>query len=83
MKRPTLEDLKDEDAGGGIGSYYVGEFGRSINDVSRSVHAMRFQMVTEIQRLRALLNGRDDFIVSKGLWQEFCDQLPKSGSKPQ
>ena len=31
----------------------------------------------EVARLEALLKGRDDFIVSKGLWQEFCDQLPK------
>ena len=25
--------------------------------------------------LKRLLDGRDDFIVSKGLWGEFCDSL--------
>jgi hypothetical protein len=29
----------------------------------------------EIERLQKLLNGRDRFIVSRGLWQDFVDQL--------
>lgn len=29
----------------------------------------------EIERLRKLLDGRDDFIVSKGLWMDFTGQL--------
>ena len=30
---------------------------------------------TEIARLQSLLAGRDEFIVSRGLWLEFCGQL--------
>ena len=28
-----------------------------------------------IERYQSLLNGRDDFIVNKGLWSEFTDSL--------
>lgn len=30
----------------------------------------------EIERLEKLLNGRDDFIVAHGLWEEFVATLP-------
>lgn len=35
----------------------------------------------EIEQLRRNLNGRDDFLVNKGLWQEFVDDLPRQ-SRP-
>ena len=31
----------------------------------------------EIDRLQSLLNGRDNFIVSEGLWLKFVDTLPR------
>lgn len=31
----------------------------------------------EIERLQKLLISRDEFICSKGLWQEFVNQLPR------
>ena len=34
------------------------------------------RQAAEIERLRNLLNGRDDFIVGEGLWPKFCDGLP-------
>lgn len=34
-------------------------------------------LLEEIERWRALLDGRDQFIVNQGLWQKFCDSLPK------
>jgi len=33
------------------------------------------ELSEEVQRLRMLLDGRDDFIVSKGLFEEFAGQL--------
>jgi hypothetical protein len=33
------------------------------------------RQAAEIERLRRLLNGRDDFIVAEGLWQKFCDAI--------
>jgi hypothetical protein len=35
------------------------------------------RVAEEIERLTKLLNGRDDFIVSKGLWSEFTDSLSR------
>ncbi len=35
----------------------------------------------EIERLRALLNGRDDFIVDRGLWSDFVAALPGSNEQ--
>lgn len=32
-------------------------------------------------RLQELLNGRDDFIVRKGLWTEFTDELRANSTK--
>jgi hypothetical protein len=31
----------------------------------------------EVARLQRLLDGRDKFIVDRGLWQDFVDQLPR------
>lgn len=39
--------------------------------------ALDEEAAEEIERLRANLNGRDDFIVDKGLWSEFMDTLPR------
>jgi hypothetical protein len=36
------------------------------------------QEITEVQRLRSLLEYRDEFIVSQGLWQTFVDGLPRA-----
>jgi hypothetical protein len=35
-------------------------------------------MRAEVQRLRSLLEYRDEFIVSQGLWQTFVDGLPRA-----
>lgn len=35
----------------------------------------------EIERLLKNLKGRDDFLVAKGLWSEFVDQLPRSNEQ--
>ena len=34
-----------------------------------------------IERLEKNLHGRDNFIVGKGLWQEFVDSLPRAALK--
>ena len=33
------------------------------------------ELIDEVERLRRLIDGRDDFIVSKGLFEEFAGQL--------
>lgn len=38
------------------------------------------ELMGEIERLRRLLNSRDDFIVNKGLWSEFTDSLSRESS---
>lgn len=37
----------------------------------------------ENERLRRNLDGRDSFIVNHGHWQDFCDELRKSGDNAQ
>jgi len=36
------------------------------------------RMEREIARMRRNLNGRDDYIVAKGLWTEFVGTLPRA-----
>jgi hypothetical protein len=36
------------------------------------------EMWAEAERLRSLLEYRDEFIVSRGLWQTFVDGLPRA-----
>jgi hypothetical protein len=40
-----------------------------------SKYAVMLEAADEIERLRKLIDGRDDFIVSKGLFEEFAGQL--------
>lgn len=40
------------------------------------------ELMGEIERLRRLLNSRDDFIVNKGLWSEFTDSLSREEQRP-
>jgi hypothetical protein len=35
------------------------------------------QSIETIERLERNLGGRDEFLVKKGLWSEFVDQLPR------
>lgn len=44
-------------------------------DHARCVCRLTNEAAGEIERLRKLLDGRDDFIVSKGLFEEFAGQL--------
>ena len=44
--------------------------------------ALALEAAAEIERLRKLVSGRDDFIVEAGLWQKFTEQLPMPGNKP-
>jgi hypothetical protein len=39
------------------------------------------EMRAEAERLRSLLEYRDEFIVSQGLWQTFVDGLPRTQTK--
>lgn len=49
----------------------------TVEDGSVEVHLLA-SAADELEKLRRLLNARDDFIVKHGLWSEFTDGLPRS-----
>ena len=53
----------------------VGEFGSLGYEWSAEPHRLVYDLCGEIDHLNRLLNGRDDFIVAKGLFEEFVATL--------
>ncbi len=58
---------------------YFSDMGKDVPKVM--VMAPLIEAAEEIERLRALLNGRDDFIVAHDLWFDFCDHFPPGADK--
>lgn len=53
----------------------------SLGSVERAYNDGYAASRVEIERLRRHLDGRDAFIVAKGLWDEFVAQLPASSQQ--
>jgi hypothetical protein len=73
LKRPNVRSMPTLGPGMGLKEAYLAM--RALEP--RQAPAPR-QEIMEVQRLRSLLEYRDEFIVSQGLWQTFVDGLPRA-----
>jgi len=53
----------------------------NLSHTANSLEAKLKNQTKEIAKLKTLLHGRDAFIVSVGLWQDFTNQLPSRDGK--
>lgn len=50
--------------------------GEIVADLRAGIDGLELAAADEIERLQKCLDSRDQFLLDKGLFQEFADQLP-------